>query len=182
MKKLSLLLLSMVLILVACGNDEPEDPTNKMTRPQDGNGKVFLENGTLVDATLDFTSDQLKEALSKYEWEREYSFNYDNTKVTGRIAASGMPLKITNGMMSFAWQGAGADNLTYKDIAIKGKYIIATQHHDITSSVYLPASTYLVVALDLTDQNGRIVMDYVPGESEKASMRVRMVWHAIFPK
>lgn len=181
MKKLSLILLSFIFVMVSCGSDDSEGQ-NEVTRPQDGNGKVFLENGTLVDATLDFTSDQLKDALSKYEWEREYSFNYDNTKVTGRIAASGMPLKITNGMMSFAWQGSGADNLTYKDIAIKGKYIIATQHHDITSSVYLPASTYLVVALDLTDQNGRIVMDYVPGESEKTSMRLRMVWHAVFQK
>ena len=45
MKKISLYLLMILAtgMLTSCGDDEPE-----ITRVQDGNGKVFLETGTLI--------------------------------------------------------------------------------------------------------------------------------------
>ena len=49
MKKISLYLLMILAtgMFTSCGDDEPE-----ITRVQDGNGKVFLETGTLVDACI----------------------------------------------------------------------------------------------------------------------------------
>ena len=47
MKKLTLILMLLAagLMAISCGHDEPVDP-NAITRVQDGNGKVFLENGS----------------------------------------------------------------------------------------------------------------------------------------
>ena len=71
MKKLTLILMLLAagLMAISCGHDEPVDP-NEITRVQDGKGKVFLENGTLVDANLDYTQAELIDALNKYDWER----------------------------------------------------------------------------------------------------------------
>ena len=56
MKKLTLIMMMLAagLMAVSCGDskDEPVTP-DEITRVQDGNGKVFLENGTLVNANLD---------------------------------------------------------------------------------------------------------------------------------
>lgn len=180
MKKLSLILLSLAFVLVSCGNVEPDDPT-RVTRPQDGNGKVFLENGTLVDATLDFTSEQLKAALSQYEWKQEYCFYYNNTEVKSRSDIGGMPLKIfTDGTMAFKWVVEGHSQFLFKDITQKGKLLIATHNPDPMSSAFLPATSYIVVALDVDDEVQRIVMDNVPNkDDENSAQRVRMVWYAV---
>ena len=93
MKKLALILMLFAagLMAVSCGHDdEPVDP-NEITRVQDGNGKVFLENGTLVDANLDYTQAELIDALNKYDWEREYSFYYDNRKISPKMEINAMP-------------------------------------------------------------------------------------------
>ena len=46
------------IYLASCGDNENE-PDNVITRVQDGNGKVFLEKGILVDANLDYTQSEL---------------------------------------------------------------------------------------------------------------------------
>ena len=88
MKKISLYLLMILAtgMFTSCGDDEPE-----ITRVQDGNGKVFLETGTLVDANLSFSEAELEQALSTYKWEREYSFYYDNQTISNRYEVKGLP-------------------------------------------------------------------------------------------
>ena len=82
-----LCLLLCSFLISSCGGDDKNDEIGDdvITRVQDGNGKVFLENGELVDATLDFTQQDLENAISSYEWERAYGFYYDNHKIGQRI-------------------------------------------------------------------------------------------------
>ena len=89
MKKLALILMLLAagLMAVSCGHDEPDDP-NAVTRVQDGNGKVFLENGLLVEANLNYTQNDLINALATYEWERDYCFYYDNNLKSADIFSS----------------------------------------------------------------------------------------------
>ena len=141
MKKLALILMMLAagLMAVSCGHDEPDDP-NAVTRVQDGNGKVFLENGLLVEANLNYTQNDLINALTTYEWERDYCFYYDNKTIT------------------------------------------VSMRHDPISGSYYPDETLTVVALDLTQSYGRIVMDRklswdVDGYLTN-SLYVRMVWKA----
>ena len=64
------------VLLLACGDrDEPEPvKPDEITRVQDGNGKVFLENGVLVNANIDYTSAELSKALTEHEWYFDYGF------------------------------------------------------------------------------------------------------------
>lgn len=182
MKKIVLLALSLVFILAACGNDEPDDP-NKLTRVQDGNGKVFLEKGKLVDANLDYTQDQLIEALNRYEWQREYSFYYDNKTISGKDEMAWLPIKMhTDSTIEY---DTDIDAAKFWDMSISGKRITATMRYNPTSSSYYPPVNYTVVALDLTPNAGRIVMDCkwthdVDGFNA-STLYIRMVWKAIIP-
>lgn len=184
MKKICLWFLVLVFVLVSCGNDEPGERDHDrglVTRPQDGNGKAFLENGKHVDANLNFTEAQLRDALSKYDWERDYCFYYDNTKVYDKSNIGGLPLKMTsNGQMLYDFLSYG--DLIKTDINIKGKLLITEHNPDILSSFYLCSSTYIVVALDVSDNSGRIIMDCAPNTSEQTTKMVRMVWHAVIPQ
>ena len=86
MKKLSLILLLLVTLCVSCGNDEPNyNKKTEITRPKDGNGKVFVESGKLIDSNMNFTKEQLTDAMDNYEWELEYAIYYDNNTVSGRL-------------------------------------------------------------------------------------------------
>ena len=90
MKKITLILMLLAagLLAVSCGHDdEPVDP-NEITRVQDGNGKVFLESGLLVEANLNYTQNDLINALATYEWERDYCFYYDNNLKSADIFSS----------------------------------------------------------------------------------------------
>ena len=70
-------MVSLVLALGACGSDiEPV----KMF--YDTNGKVFLENGNLTEATTDFTTEELLARLQSTAWRRDYVIFYDNKKVS----------------------------------------------------------------------------------------------------
>ena len=64
MKKISLYLLMILAtgMFTSCGDDEPE-----ITRVQDGNGKVFLETGTLVDANLNFSEAVSTMTIKQYQ-------------------------------------------------------------------------------------------------------------------
>ena len=105
MKKISLYLLMILAtgMFTSCGDDEPE-----ITRVQDGNGKVFLETGKLVDANLNFSEAELKQALNTYKWEREYSFYYDNQTISNRYEVKGLP-SVTNEVQ------VGVNNYSYYD-------------------------------------------------------------------
>lgn len=184
MKKLSLFLLSIVFVLASCSTEEPDDPVRE-TRPRDGNGKVFLESGKLVDANLDFTEAQLKDALSKYEWKLDYSFCYDIKKVSDKKAIGGMPIKMhTDGMMEFDFSSSAKNN--FWKMSVSGKKINSELERDPTSSALYSMRTFVVAALDMTDTSGRIVMDYKPDVGidlfDFSSLYVRMVWNAVSHK
>lgn len=167
------------IIMISCGHDEPVDP-NEITRVQDGNGKVFLENGTLVDANLDYTQAELEQALQQYDWEREYSFFYDNRKISPKTEIDAMPRIIhPDGTIVFDFPAEDARVRTY---TVSGKQITATQQAPPwSSSMYSPV-VLTVVSLDMTERSGRIVMDRkidmeLDGYST-GSLYVRMVWKA----
>ena len=180
MKKLTLILMLLAagLMAVSCGHDdEPVDP-NEITRVQDGNGKVFLENGTLVDANLDYTQAELIDALNKYDWEREYSFYYDNHKISPKTEIDAMPRIIhPDGTIEFDFPIEDARVRLY---TVSGKQITAIQNAPSwSSSMYSPV-VLTVVSLDMTENSGRIVMDRkidmeLDGYST-SSLYVRMVW------
>jgi hypothetical protein len=166
-------------ILISCGHDEPVDP-NEITRVQDGNGKVFLENGTLVDANLDYTQAELEQALQQYDWEREYSFYYDNRKISPKMEINAMPRIIhPDGTIEFDFSIEDARVRLY---TISGKQITAIQNAPSWSSSMYPPVVLTVVSLDMTETSGRIVMDRkidmeLDGYST-SSLYVRMVWKA----
>lgn len=181
MEKLSLFLLSIVFVLASCSTEEPDDPARE-TRPLDGNGKVFLESGKLVDANLDFTEAQLKDALSKYDWELDYKFCYDLKKVSEKKAIGGMPIKMhTDGIMEFDAFGSEQNNMW--KMSVSGKKITSELERDPTSSALYSMRTFVVVALDVTETSGRIVMDYKSQTGidlfDINTLYVRMVWHAV---
>lgn len=175
----SLFVIIVWLVMISCGHDEPVDP-NEVTRVQDGNGKVFLENGTLVDANLDYTQAELIDALNKYDWEREYSFYYDNRKISPKTEIDAMPRTIhPDGTIVFDFPAEDARVRLY---TVSGKQITAIQNAPSwSSSMYSPV-VLTVVSLDMTEGSGRIVMDRkvdmeLDGYST-SSLYVRMVWKA----
>ncbi len=86
MKKLTLILMLLAtgLMAVSCGDSDEPEPVkpDEITRVQDGNGKIFLENGVLVNANIDYTSTELSKALTEHEWYFDYGFYYDNSHVS----------------------------------------------------------------------------------------------------
>ena len=176
-----MMLLAAGLMAVSCGDDkdEPVNP-DEITRVQDGNGKVFLENGTLVDANLDYTQAELEQALNQYDWEREYSFYYDNHKISQKMEINAMPRIIhPDGTIEFDFPIEDARVRLY---TVSGKQITAIQNAPSwSSSMYSPV-VLTVVSLDMTENSGRIVMDRkidmeLDGYST-SSLYVRMVWKA----
>ena len=74
-----LCLLTILFAVGACGNDVEVAKTF-----YDQNGKVFLENGKMHNATTDFTEEELKHRLISSGWLRNYAFYYDKQKVGKR--------------------------------------------------------------------------------------------------
>ena len=183
MKKITLILMLLAagLMAVSCGHDdEPVDP-NDITRVQDGNGKVFLENGTLVDANLDYTQAELEQALQQYDWEREYCFFYDNHNISSRISELRyMPIIIhTNGTIDITDEYP----LRQREYTIKGKILTMSLIEDVWSSYYELPRDFVIVALDIKENGGRMIMDtnlkgYEYKNYDSNSISVRMVWKA----
>ena len=175
MKKISLYLLMILAagMLTSCGDDEPE-----ITRVQDGNGKVFLETGTLVDANLNFSEAELEHALNTYKWEREYSFYYDNHTISNRYEVKGLPTVMhPDGTIKF-------------DDESTAKYTVLDKHILITNEVQVGVNNYSyydkldVVSLDLTEGAGRMIIDRIApkgyGKSDYSNTPyTRMVWRAV---
>ena len=63
-----LMLIAIGLIAISCSHDEPEYYNQEAT------GETFIENGVLVKANTDFSTEMLTFALSKHEWKRVPSF------------------------------------------------------------------------------------------------------------
>ena len=182
MKKLVFLTLALALICGACGSDEPDNP-NKTARVQDGNGKVFLENGVLINANIDYTQEELITALSTYNWIREYCFLYDKNKISDKMDIFAQPLKMNTDLtMEYGPEsGSGICDLT-----VSGKQITATMNNvPIYSSAIYPPRMYTIISMDLFGDSGRIVMDYKYNADiegfDKNSLYVRMVWKAVLP-
>ena len=176
--KLNFMLFAAITVMMTACNKNDELDDDVITRVQDGNGKVFLEKGILVDANLDYTQLELENALSQHDWEREYCFCYDNSKISDRVEISGLPIKIhTNGTIELEELYPGYPSL--RVITITGKRITAT-NEDIFSSTYCPPLSYTIVSLDMTDDFGRIVMDYKMDQDidgfKTSSLYARMVW------
>jgi len=164
----------------SCGdddkNDEPGDDV--ITRVQDGNGKVFLESGELVDATLDFTQQDIENAISNYEWERAYGFYYDNHKIEQKSEFDFMPVYIHS---DFTMEYTNSNiNTRIRELSVVGRQLTSILNNPI-SSTYLPDQYFTVVALDINDGKGRMIMDCkyrveVEGFSKK-SLAIRLVWY-----
>ena len=174
--KLNLMLLAAIsMMMVACDkNDEPE---RMATRVLDGNGKVFLEGGVLVDANLDFTQSQLEQALNSHEWETDYSFYYDNNIISPSKADNGFVLSFyTNKTVECPMF---TQHTRVRDVSVSGKQIIITHEEPFYSSLYIPTIVFNVVSLDMNYNGGRIIMDMKDnGELEgfdANSLHLRMV-------
>ena len=174
-----IILFFMAFAFSSCGHDEPVDP-NAVTRVQDGNGKVFLESGLLVDANLNYTQNDLINALTTYEWEQDYCFYYDNKTISNKTVISGMPVLMHTDMtIEFDFP---IETARLRDMSVSGKQITVSVRHNPTSSTYYPSENLTVIALDLTESHGRIVMDRKLGWDVDGyltnSLYVRMVWKA----
>lgn len=93
MKYLSNLFTLLVIALMAattisCGgssnSDEPDNPgKDTVTRVQDRDGMIFLENGKLVAANTSFSTALLSQALTQTNWKLDYGFIYDDKHISG---------------------------------------------------------------------------------------------------
>ena len=186
MKRIIVFILVPVLsvILFSCGGkDEPEQPkTDEITRVKDGNGKVFLENGVLVDAHIDYTAAELNKALTEHEWTFDYAFYYDNTHVSAKQEqlAAYCPTHIhADGTMEFNHYLPDA---RIRDITVKGKELTVTARLPIYSSTYIPTETYVVVAFNLNGEgDGLMIIDkklatIALEDYDANSSYIRMVW------
>lgn len=179
MKKISLYLLMILAtgMFTSCGDDEPE-----ITRVQDGNGKVFLETGTLVDANLNFSEAELEQALSTYKWEREYSFYYDNQTISNRYEVKGLPTVMhPDGTIELESLSGEASTSHY---VVRDKHIYVTSEPEAWSDTYYSIDAMKVVSLDLTEGAGRMITDRIApkgyGKSDNYNTTyIRMVWRAV---
>lgn len=187
MKHLHLLLIFLIPFLtVSCGsgsNEEPDDP-GQITRVQDGNGKVFIENGQLITANINYSSAQLNEALTNYEWERQYCIYYDNSHVSGIVQSNQGPVKIhPDGIIKFDssyYVTYPSDVLSYN---ISGKQLTVRNIGTYSSHLLTPI-TLPIVALDFDGStSGRIIMDMKANWDiegfDNTSAHMRMIWKGI---
>ncbi len=185
MKKLSyILFLSIIAICTSCGNDEPDHiKPDEITRSEDGNGKVFIENGKLVEGNIDYSAADLKNALDHYDWQREYCIYYDNKYVSGRVDALYMPSTFFSTGHKFVYLKNASGQREIRTVESKNKLLLASVDFDPTSSSYYITDEFIVVALDFNGENGRMVLDYklhrdVTGYDINSSY-VRMVWKMV---
>ena len=171
-----IILFLMAFALSSCGHDEPDDP-NAVTRVQDGNGKVFLENGLLVEANTAFSEVMMNQALAETNWKRSYSFLYDNHHVSGIIEYNNsfMPLELLQDK-----KAKFSDNTT-RPYSMSGKTISFTANP--TSSTAFPSNPYTIVAIDYTESMKRIVTDVwaagivkIPDGYDMKTTNIRTVW------
>ena len=187
MKKILILIMAPMLsvLALACGgNDEPVPvQPDKITRVQDGNGKVFLENGILVNANIDYTSVELSKAMTEHEWFYDYGFYYDNSHVSSKKELGGYwPTNIhVDGTIEY--QKFPKQEGKIRDFSINGKELITTPRTEIHSSFAVPVENYIIIALDLSDDgSSRMILDRklsaapIDGYDANSSY-ARLIWH-----
>ena len=155
MKYSSFILISLIglLSLASCSHDEPEYYNQEAT------GETFIENGVLVKANTDFSTEMLTYALSKHEWKRTSVFYYDDNYVSDKFSVSGAPLFIhRNGTIEYV-SGMG-DDARIRQYMVNGRELTVTmKNHTWWSDAYYPDELYTVVSVDLKKNSGRIIMD-----------------------
>ena len=181
MKKIVLLIILLFAVMTATscgGSDEPKpEKPDEITRVQDGNGKIFLENGLLVEANTAFSEVMMNQALAETNWKRSYSFLYDNHNVSGIIEYNNslMPLELLPDK-----KAKFSDNTT-RPYRMSGKTISFTANP--TSSTAFPSNPYTIVAIDYTESLKRIVTDVwaagivkIPDGYDMKTTNIRTVW------
>ena len=181
MKKIVLLIMLFfaVMTVSSCGgNDEPEPvKPDEITRVQDGNGKIFLENGALIEANTAFNESLMNQALAETNWKRSYSFLYDNHHVSGVIEYSNrfIPLELLPD------KNANFSDNTTRTYSISGRTISFTVNP--LSSTFFPTNSYTIVAIDYTESLKRMVTDVlaasivlIPEGYDTKTTTIRIVW------
>ncbi|MCF0181746.1 MAG: hypothetical protein HUK11_05775 [Muribaculaceae bacterium] len=152
---LSLVLFGLVVLCAACGNDEPgSGGDSDITRPKDGDGKVFGPNGVLIEANIYFTAAELQAALAATEWKRDHVYVYDNHHVGDAIKTCGrtvLPSALhTDGTYTAYQYYDGKMTLSGKEMYM---------HPDPLSSTSYFNNTYNAIALDYTSDLKRLIID-----------------------
>ena len=147
------MLIAIWFIAISCSHDEPEFYNQEAT------GETFIENGVLVKANTDFSSEMLSYAMSKHEWKRVSVFYYDDSHVSDKFSISGAPIYIhRNGTAEYI-SGMG-DDARIRQYTVNGKQLTITmKDHPWWSNAYYPDELYTVVSVDLKKNSGRIIMD-----------------------
>ena len=148
-----LMLIAIGLIAISCSHDEPEYYNQEAT------GETFIENGVLVKANTDFSTEMLTYALSKHEWKRVSIFYYDGKNVSDKVTLPGAPLYIhKNGTVEYISSlGEGASIRQY---TVNEKQLTVTmKDRPWWSDAYYFDEVYTVVSVDLKKNSGRIIMD-----------------------
>ena len=181
MKKLTLILMLLAtgLMAVSCGHSDEPEPVkpDEITRVQDGNGKIFLENGALIEANTAFNESLMNQALAETNWKRSYGFLYDNHHVSGVIEFSNrfIPLELWPDKIAMF-----SDNST-RPYSVSGRAISFTV--DPLSSTFFPTNSYTIVAIDYTESLKRMVTDVlaadivlIPEGYDTKTTTIRIVW------
>lgn len=163
---------AMCLAMPSCGSsDEPDNPgeaptededTVEITRPQDGDGKVFLENGIIVDATTNITNADITKALADTTWELSYYIVYNNSSVSDTAHASGQIVNYVLPILLYPDKIAYFGNLDKRSYSVRGKTLIISPNY--WSSVWIENVYYTVVSIDYTDSLRRIILDFTTAQ------------------
>lgn len=160
---------STLLFAASCSNDEPTGGV------KDQAGKVFLENGKMVNANTEFMSPRLSAALSQQKWVLDYAFYYDKNRVSDKMDIFGLPISIyPNKIIEY---NLGSEYLNFQDYTVEEKKIKSYKGKTDPqqSSIIFPIY-YTVVAVDAD----RIIMDtpkkYENSNFHPESTYARMVW------
>ena len=175
------------VFLFACGDSDEPDPVNpdEITRVQDGNGKVFLEDGTLVDANIDYTSDALNKALISHEWYFDHGFFYDNAHVSSKQELGGNWPTNIHADGTIEYKKFPKQEGKIRDFSINGKELISTPRTEIHSSFAILIEKYVIIAVDLSDDGrGRMILDKKLTSSpidgyDANSSYARTVWYPL---
>ena len=174
-------ILLMPIMFISCGGENGDEPDNQnnniITREQDRAGKIFLQNGILVDANTSFNASLLSQALNESNWKRSFCFFYDNNHISDiyELNSSVIPIKfLSDNSALFA-------NGLKRDYSISGK--VLTISIDPTSSTMYPADKYTFVSVDYSESLKRLVTDkmaagfvVLPEGYDMKTTYLRIVW------
>lgn len=149
----------MPTMTASCGGDkgnEPDEPGKNeevVTRVQDRDGMIFLQDGKLVEANTAFSTSLLHQALTESNWKRDYGILYDNKHISGifDLSNAALPLMLmTDQTAMFPYSSKRPYTLSGKTMTIAA---------DPVSSKMYPVDKYTIVAVDYTPTMKRIATD-----------------------